>query len=514
MHRARFAAAVLLLLSMRASLLFAQGSTQVPAGGTLQITARLVLLDVTVKDAKGHPVDGLTAKDFAVYEDRTPETIVSFEATNRHTLPASTDRATIFDPGKPQPFGSAPVTMLVLDQVNTHFADSVYGIDQLMRYLARQPATLDEPTTLLVVRDHGFQELAPYTLDRDALMAALKKHPAEQAWQLEQSMSVGQGVAERLDRSLAALEQLAQNSVRIPGHKNLIWIGAGFPSIDPTSLTEGTEIELKNLLQHATDTLLNDRVSLYAIDPTTTAASFTEITDPDQLEFAQAAAEGAGRNLDPFDKTLGFDTLGPVTGGRIIRQRNDVDMQIGQSIATGSTYYTLGYRPSADFNATAGFRHIRVVCLRPGLTASTHDGYYAAGAATTQTRDTVAYDLNNAATASIPLHAVAFTVTPAAGPAAWTLHVQSADLSWTAGAAGQSASAQVLCVALGANGKILGHTLHTETGQAGASVDTRSPEQMVAFSTSLAVPAKAVRLRFIVRDQGSGRMGSVDLPVK
>ena len=478
---------------------------------TLRITTRLVLLDTNVVDANGKPVTGLTAKDFAVYEDKRQEQIVSFEAPEAHTLPPADNAATVFDPGKPAAFGSSAVTLFVLDEVNTHFADSAYAVHSIEGYLAKQDV-LSQPATLVVVRDSRFQQLVPFTLDKRKFLAALHGFVPEQAWALEQSMSVGEGVAERLDRSLAALEQLAQYGARIPGRKNLVWVGAGFPSIDPEALTEGTHRALQNMLQHVTDVLLESRVTLFAVDPTTTAAGLQEITDPVQLAFAAAVGTG-GKTGDPFDHQFDFDRLGPVTGGKVLRGLNDVDRQIGESIASGGNYYTLGYRPSNGSDVPGQFRHIRIVCLRPGLVATTHDGYYTSSPKATLASDTVGYDLNNAATASIPFHAVGFTADRGAD-GAFVLHVQSRDLTWVDAGDKQQAQVQVLAVALSPKGKVLGHTLLSETAAAPATVDTRAPAQTARFTVSLTPPDGAETLRLVVRDTATGSMGTLDLPGK
>ena len=90
--------------------------------------------------------------------------------------------------------------------------------------------------------------------------------------------------------------------------------GAGFPSVDPAALTPGTDQALKHMLQHVSDMLLDARaLAVRAVDPTSTLPTVTEITNPTQLEFAQFA-DGGRRNLDPFDKSLDFDRLGPGHG--------------------------------------------------------------------------------------------------------------------------------------------------------------------------------------------------------
>src|SRR5579875_1125412 len=60
---------------------------------TLQVKSQLVVETVVVKDKQGHPVDGLTAKDFTLTEDGVPQKIRFCEQqtlpTNVAPMPAS-----------------------------------------------------------------------------------------------------------------------------------------------------------------------------------------------------------------------------------------------------------------------------------------------------------------------------------------------------------------------------------------------------------------------------------------
>ena len=55
-----------------------------PSIPTIQVTSRLVFLDVTVLDKEGNPVvNGLSKDDFTITEDKKPQRIFSFEAPQR-----------------------------------------------------------------------------------------------------------------------------------------------------------------------------------------------------------------------------------------------------------------------------------------------------------------------------------------------------------------------------------------------------------------------------------------------
>jgi hypothetical protein len=62
----------------------AQSTTAAPdaantAVPTLHVYSRLVLLDVTVTNANGKPIHGLTRSDFHIFDNNRPQTISSFE---------------------------------------------------------------------------------------------------------------------------------------------------------------------------------------------------------------------------------------------------------------------------------------------------------------------------------------------------------------------------------------------------------------------------------------------------
>src|ERR1700721_1500062 len=103
---------------------------------TIRVTSRLVFLDVTVVDKKGRPVvKGLTKDDFTITDDKKPQRIFSFEAPDVHVIDANaTDD---------NPAGNAPVTIFVLDLLNSKFEDFAYIRYMVRNYLSAQPAQLN-----------------------------------------------------------------------------------------------------------------------------------------------------------------------------------------------------------------------------------------------------------------------------------------------------------------------------------------------------------------------------------
>ena len=172
---------------------------------------------------------------------------------------------------------------------------------------------------------------------------------------------------ERLDQSLRAIEQVAQSFSRIPGRKNLLWVGGGFPGVDPQAFASDDIDKVKEALRQITNMMLDERITLYAVDPSSSAAGLTEITDISQADFTQAAGDSMLRNSAIFNADEDFDSLGIATGGRVVRGMNDVARQIDSAVELGTNFYTLSYTPNTPSEAAAQYRKIKVVCLRPGL---------------------------------------------------------------------------------------------------------------------------------------------------
>jgi VWFA-related protein len=512
-RRKRFSlvAAVLLAASLHAAV----AQSQSPPGSTLTVNARLVVIDVVVTDQAGQPIDGLTEKDFQVYEDGKLQRIRSIEPPSAHELPApSLGAKTIYDPARPANFGHSPVNILVLDEANTHFADSAFARRSLQEYLAAQPAVLAQPTTLLSIYDRHFKTLQAFTLDRDALLRALASAPTEYAWKLEVNGNTDSGPVDRLDQSLRALEEIAESDAPIPGRKNILWVGNGFPTIDPTTLDGDLAQEMKDTLQHVTDVLLDTRITLYAVDPTSSAVGMTEITDTTQMDFLEAAGGGIAGANETFGATEDFDRLGPATGGRVIRGRNDIASQIAASVDLGSQFYTLAYSPTSTAETASQYRKIRIVCLRPGLTATTRSGYYSGRTQQEKSRATAAYDLTTAAESDLPLNGLHVTVTPESANDSYTVRVALPNLTWTPKDDGSAtASVYIMAVWLDADKRMIGHKIMGMLANAAPGADLRDAAKTADFAVTAKPAARASTLRFIVRDSATGRMGSFDLPL-
>src|ERR1700722_16851192 len=137
-------------------LVTAAGAQTAPAGGgdvtTLKVNSRIVVLDITVTDKQGGLVNNMTPRDFTVLEDKPPQPIRSFESPIADAMPEAASGqpvSLVLSAADLPKIGTSPVTILVLDELNTRFEDMSYGRNQLIKYLQAQGPVLAEPTALL-----------------------------------------------------------------------------------------------------------------------------------------------------------------------------------------------------------------------------------------------------------------------------------------------------------------------------------------------------------------------------
>ena len=492
----------------------APGQDGSPASGqatpTLKLSTRIVVLDVVVTDKQGHVVSkGLTKDDFTIVEDKVPQTIRSFDTPDTHVQPPAVEVKSAADLKQ---IGDAPVTVLVLDALNTRFEDMAFSRQAMVKYLQAQPAVLAQPTVLLMASNTRFEQLHDYTQNRDELIDRVKHHIAEYPYKMMAGRG-GPAAVERLAQSLASLEQIAQASSGTPGRKNVIWVGNGFPSADLVGLDDKTALTITTAVQNCINMLLASRITMYTINPTLNTTVTVDVETPDDLNTAVSDNGG-----ELFQGAMNFSTLAPATGGRVFLSRNDVNNEIAEGIAQGNSYYTMSYAPTNRTDDTAKYRNIVIVMKDRNLHATTRNGYFPPTATPLnvvsaeppkQAKAQLALDLSSAVNSAISYNGL--DVTPTRDGANWVLKVKSQGLEWrNIDAKQDSAEATVLAAWFDAKGKVLGHKAQELTANQPADPAQRHTGE-ATFTIPVTVPAGVARLRFVVRDASSGHMGTADV---
>jgi VWFA-related protein len=536
--RLRLLPIALLLAAAAAPALHAQKLQTAPpppaAGASMPVfrsRTRIVILDVVVTDKKGNPVTSLKQSDFSVIEDKKPQTILSFEAPAAHVMPPAPDGKPVVTSAADLPkIGNAPVTILVLDELNTAFSDMAYARQSLQKYLNAQSPVLTQPTALLVVTNTKFQLLHDYTQDRASLLSALSKHFPEYPWRMAQSGRSGPGATERIAMSMSSLLQIAEATRGTPGRKNILWVGANPPGVDLVNADPETIKEMSGIMKRITQTLLEDRVTVNDIDPTINETSTVGAVVPDQSD--DSGDSDAMVDFDPFSSDVSLQQLAPATGGQSLLSRNDINKEIGTTITDGNNYYTLSYSPTNSTENAAKFRNIKIVLSNPDLIATTRSGYYPESANANnmvadtsldakQRADELKLELSQAALSVLSYNGVVVTATRGPSKGNWLISVRTHDLSWSPQPDGKlRAEVTVMAVAFDAlgtdrdksgaliPGDMLGHVAHEL--ESSRPADAPEPDNVV-FQLPYNQPSATRRIRFIVRDATSAKLGIYDL---
>lgn len=528
---------------------------------TLQQTVQAVVLDIVVTDRDNHTVPGLSAKDFSVTEDKVPQKINLFQAPSEHAMPPAVATSGKTGDALVRASGSAPLTLLLLDEISTSPEDLYYARHQTADFLSKQPATLQTPTTLLALTGKRLRVLADYTTSRDQLLAAVKADKEPPAWYVLRDRQVRYETTglvtsfNRLRTYLSTLTELAHATEAHPGRKNVIWIGPGLPALNSLQANDRTARDtIREAILRCSTSLLHARLTVSTVDPKGLVVGTTELIVPSAA--GTIITNGGDAALDE----LSFEQLALQTGGQVRRMRNDVDAEIRDTAASGAEYYTLSYYPT-DKEYNGKYRQIRVTLADGNLRAHTRAGYDALPTPPLSVNRAAA-ELAFALTSSLHYQAVGLSarlapaapqtpsnpnpatpaspaqsptqptqnpvilsegaaeskdlrLAPAQSPATQTLHavVDTADLHFLPDPANPTrlyANVTFVTAVLGREGKILSY--HVSNMHA-TEPPNAAPNLKAEFLLPVSLPPRALTLRLLVRDPATGHIGSADLPL-
>lgn len=391
---------------------------------TFHASADLVVVDVTVKDAHNKPVHGLTASDFALFEDGRAQTIKHFEAHSTAPL-APLAPLPKLPPGTFTNRTAVPATgalnVLILDKLNTPMQDQAYLHDQLKTYLKTvQPGTrmaifglttqlrllqgfTSDPARLLALLDgkkglpaasvllnqavtgdgpgsenylsDQLSEVLGNSPDEQQMLASLQQFEAEQ-----QSFCLQLRARYTLD----AFNQFARFLSQLPGRKNLLWFSGSFPIsilpdgelLHPFAVVADAEDEFRQTV----DLLERGQVAVYPIDARGLMVSPLLSASNSGSKYARDPSAYAKDSMKFFTQLTGEHStmrqMADATGGEAYVDTNGLKEAAQSAIESGANYYTLTYSPT-NKDWRGQFRKIQVKVAKPAVTLAYRRGYYA-----------------------------------------------------------------------------------------------------------------------------------------
>ena len=565
-------ASALLILGLWFSTASAHAQQPAPESETLSATTELVLVPAQVKGRDGKPVLGLKQDDFVLRSDGKQEPIRVFEETDK-TNPNTAPRAATPTPANmvlsvPNDGMPDQILILALDLVNTAFLDQTRAKRELLSYLSEQLP--NQHFALVAITKDGLQQIHNFSSDPAVLVEALRlmqnsteKDVSEQPLldsiastsqfanpsqpQAEyQSMlnafneaqiysSYRQKIA--AGATLMAFVQIAQAYAGVPGRKSVIWITDGMPTLlydaFAGGIKNGSALSIKGSALNGDSDLLyeydqafvalnNANIAVYGVDlkgiksdRKYQGTGFDQATAIDDTRTKgltdRRGLSGNSMMVSPSDyQDDAIKVVSAGTGGKSCTANTGLKECIDEAVADSASYYMLGfYVPQQE--RKPGWHKLEVKLVNERGSVRSRTSYYLAPTTALSEKD-VNRALRDAATAKIDYTGITFGVQPQSSGEAAKTGVPPMRIIVPAGsvllAPGQpQLSYDIVSVPLNSEGepaanlRVVHLNLNAEQTQTALSKGWAFTDQPQASGSQV--------LKYVLRDNGSGRIGSV-----
>jgi VWFA-related protein len=534
------------------------------------LSVEVVRIEVMVTEKGSRARAGLKREDFAVFEDGKPQEIVQFQAFERPLPGAASQVAAAAAAAEATAEGLLPAryVVLVIDDLHLEFASLVRVQKALARFITEDLGPEDQ---VALVTTSGAKALSQeFTADRAVLRQTLSRlslqnrlagwsgvpYMSEYQAQLIEAgdpLALEAAVVEIMNASsfedvnsaealarqkarvlfseavyaarltLETLESLARGLSGVSGRKALYLVSDGF--LTGLGVASGSGFDMRRIADAST----RAGVVIYALDtrgliaspPSASASSLTR-TPPATVGLIDAMhrrSEWAARDA--------MNSLAADTGGFMVQNSNDLRDGLKQMLRDSETYYVLAYEPS-NTKRDGSFRKIevRLPGVR-GVKVRTRSGYLApddrraslaAGPSEIEARRaeqrqaemrTALYSL--APLSTIPVRLSADFVSSDGGATQLVVsgHVGVETLPFVRLRGRYQATIEAAAVVQGEDGATAA-TLPTERSVMDLS-DAEYRQLLargLAYERAIAVPPGQYQVRFAVREDAMGLLGS------
>ena len=366
---------------------------------TFRLSTNLVLVNVVARDKQGNPVRNLQAQDFTVLEDGREQRITSFDSQNlddvaEQAAHAPAEATAANNSAAPRNVLKAKDAQEVLNnkRVIVLFFDlSSMDADSLKRAVEAGKKYVQFKMTsadmIAVVSFASSLRLdLDFTADKNRLLATLGRFSPSEGRGTENGPTGDSDLGEEngdsyipdqsdynefnTDRRLQALQSLCRVLSRFNEKKSLIYFSSGMTQ---------TGVENTAAVRAAVNTAVRSNVAIYAMDtraleamPPGGSASLGSLRG-NVMYTGLAVQQQSDQNFASQETLV---TVAGDTGGKAFLDTNDFGQVFDQVQRDASVYYILGYRSSSSAR-DGSFRRIQLKINRPGVRLEFRKGYYA-----------------------------------------------------------------------------------------------------------------------------------------
>ena len=509
-------------------------------GFRMRVTTEIVLVNVIARDKKGNLLRDLKQSDFTVYEDGQKQQISSFDFENvdaLQTAGAAGDTVTgAAGNGAGSLLGTTQASnleardrrlmLLFFDFSSMEPEDIDRAVESGKKYVQAnmQPADMVALVSLATNMNLDLD----FTADKQKILSVLSSYNGTEGQGFENGTTgSSEGTAETsgsytaddtdyntfsADRKLLALQSIMQAMGKIPQKKSLIYFSNGISQ---------SGVDNQSALRATTAAAVKANVSIYPVD----VRGLTAFPPGGQAQSAslhgQSAYSGASVLNDLNGNAASQETLYTLaddTGGKAFMDTNDFSGVFKQVQKDTSAYYVLGYT-STNHLKDGRFRRLKVQVNRPDVKLEYRPGYYAGRDFEHMKQADREQQLEDELMAELPQTDVAVY----AGTAyfrqddshyylAVSLVVPGSQIPFVQEKDKDNATIDIIGVVLESGKFPLGRQRDTVKLAVDSSQQVR--QKNVQYNTGFILPPGNYHLKFIVRENRSGRMGSFETDVR
>lgn len=507
---------------------------------TFRTGSELVLVNVTVRDKSGKFVQGLKPEDFTILEDNRPQKVVSFDVENvdavptldvaqAHALaetPAAPANATAPAADANTQFKDRRLIILFFDLSAMEPDEIDHAVTSAEKYVDTQMAAAD----LVSIVSLGSSLLVNQDFTGDH--ALLKK-------QLEQfSTGSGQGFEEgttgttegtpdagqpftaddteynifNTDRRLEALRSVAEKLSHVQQKKSLIYFSSGM---------DRTGIENQSELRAAVNAAVRSNLAIYTMDMRGLQALVAG-GEAQNASLRGVSAYSGQSTLNALNSNFTTQetlvTLASDTGGRAFLDSNDFSKIFKGVQQDTSTYYLLGYH-STNTARDGRYRRIVVKTNLRDVKVDNRRGYYAPADYQHSTKDDKERQLEEELAAELPatdlplyLGVAYFRLEGNKFFVPISLVVPGSQIPFVRSSDRDKATLDVIGMVLDSQHHPLNRI--RDTVKLAVSSSTAVQKKNVQYDTGMSLLSGKYHLKFVVRENQTGRMGSFETDIE
>ncbi len=512
-------------------------STSRRSGFRFKVNTNLVLVNVVVRDKQGNFVRGMTQSDFQLFEDGKQQNIADFglEDTDAIALESqNTPGVTGVAGGPPSPPPPPP------DPQSTEEMRNRRIIIMFFDFTTMDPEQIDRSVT--TAKNFVQKQMAPadlvalvslassmhldldLTANRDRILNVLDAYISGQG----QGFDAGDtGSAEgnpetggaftpddtdynvfNTDRKLEALESLMQTLGGIQQKKSIIYFSNGISR---------SGIENQAALRDATAMATKTNCSIYPVDIRGLLA-MPPGGEAQNASIHGVSAYNGAATINQFESNASsqetLSTLAADTGGKAFLDSNDFGLVFQRVQKDTSAYYILGFY-STNTAQDGKYRRLLVKVKRPDVKIEFRQGYYAPRDflhfrqedRDKQMADELASDLPET-DVSFYIGAAFFRQDAVRYYIPVSLVIPGSQIPFTQDQDKEKASVDVIGLVRDSSGAPFGSVRDTVKLNLDASQQVR--RKNVQYNTGFILPHGTYHMKFVVRENQSGRLGTFE----